>query len=230
MIRLHFVVEGQTEQAFVRAVLTEHLGHFDVSCAARAVETSRDRARIFRGGLLDYGRAKKDLSRWLKQDAHADARFTTMFDLYALPTDFPGYEATKGLVDPLARVEALELAFADDVGDPRFVPYIQLHEFEALLFADVTVLGERFEGHGDALARLEAVVTSFSSPEHIDDGPNTAPSKRIISEIPDYEGAKVSAGPVLASKIGLPTLRSKCPHFDDWIGRLENLIKTQRAG
>ena len=70
MIRLHFVVEGQTEQAFVRAVLTEHLGNFDVSRDARAVETSRHHARIARGGPLDYERAKKDLSQLCVAGTH----------------------------------------------------------------------------------------------------------------------------------------------------------------
>ena len=90
MIRLHFVVEGQTEETFVNTLLCPHLGQFNVSADARRVEMSPG----YRGGLTSYARAKRDLSRWMKQDQHSDARFTSMFDLYALPADFPQFAET----------------------------------------------------------------------------------------------------------------------------------------
>jgi hypothetical protein len=81
MIHLHMVVEGQTEEAFVNQVLIEHLAGFQVYADARCVEVSRDRRRrrSYRGGLRDYARGRRDLLRWMKQDAHADVFFTTMF-------------------------------------------------------------------------------------------------------------------------------------------------------
>jgi hypothetical protein len=100
MIRLHVVAEGQTEEEFVNTVLSLHLGAFDISTDVRCVETSRDRRGIHRGGMLDYRRAKRDLTFWMREDRRADAFFTTMFDLYALPDDFPGFDAGKGEKDP----------------------------------------------------------------------------------------------------------------------------------
>jgi hypothetical protein len=239
MIRLHCVVEGQTEEEFVNAVLAEHLGRFGISADVRRVETSRQRARyrsgrtvppkIFRGGLSSYSKARKDLDFWMKEDQNPDARFTTMFDLYALPSDFPAYEQASRAVDPRQRVETLERAVAADITDRRFVPYIQLHEFEALVLAEPLALASEFPGREVAVGRLDALARQYDNPELIDDGEQTAPSKRIMSEIPEYEGRKASAGPLVVAKIGLGKLRLKCPHFAGWLAKLEGLVATVGA-
>lgn len=225
MIRLHVVAEGQTEEGFVNAVLAEHLGAFDISTDVRCVETSRDRGRVYRGGLLDYARARRDLTRWMKEDRRSDAAFTTMFDLYALPPDFPDQAAARAQADVYQRVRTLEEAFARDVADPRFVPYLQVHEFEALLLSDPSCFHSRFGERHDGIDRLSRFAGTFVSPELIDDGPATAPSKRIIAEVPEYEGRKASAGPILAAAIGLDVIRRRCPHFAEWLSALERLTR-----
>ncbi|MGE0684731.1 MAG: DUF4276 family protein [Candidatus Binatia bacterium] len=223
MIRLHMVVEGQTEETFVNMVLVEHLGQFNIVTDARCVETSRRRGQIYRGGVLDYRRVKKDLSLWMKEDQNEDAYFTTMLDVYALPEDSPGFADAQKQSDPYSRVATLEKAFADDIEHRRFIPHLQLHEFEALLFCDLSKFDARFNEHADKIQSLAAECSQFTSPELIDDGKNSAPSKRIIREIPEYEGAKASAGPLIAQKIGLLTMRQKCRHFNDWLDKLETL-------
>ena len=221
-VKLNCIAEGQTEEAFVNEVLKPHLSYMSVWVNPIVVRTGYRRNVVYRGGLKTYARAKNDITRLLKQDRNPDTRFTTMFDLYALPTDFPGYpNAVQN--DPYQRVKALEDALGEDIPDRRFIPYIQLHEFEALLLSDPRKLDAQFDDRGDGISRLVEVVSQFSSPELINDGINTAPSKRIISAIPKYEGRKVSAGPLVAKNIGLSTLRSKCAHFADWLDRLESL-------
>lgn len=160
----------------------------------------------------------------LKQHDRRDVVISTMIDLYAIPKDFPGWDEADGLrTDPCQRVTRLEQRFSEDIGDPRFVPFIQLYEFEALLFAEPGQLALFYHDKPDELAALQAITDSYSSPELIDDGKTTAPSKRIIAHLPDYEGAKPVVGPQVAELIGLDTLRAKCPHFDQWVGRLEQL-------
>jgi hypothetical protein len=225
MIRLNMIVEGQTEEAFVHAVLEEQLAQRQVFVAVRCVETSRDKKRreIRRGGIRKYARLQDDLQRWMKEDQNPEAWFTTMFDYYALPDDFPGYGPARRLPTPRERVLALESAFGQALSHQRFIPYIQLHEFESFLFADPSKLDWEFIEHAEAIARLAAVAAQHSSPEDIDDGAETAPSKRIIREIPEYDFRKASAGPVVVSKIGLRLLREKCTHFHAWLERLEGL-------
>ena len=221
-IRLNFIVEGQTERKFVEDTLRPHLAGKSIIAAARCVETSRKHGRKYSGGIQAYTPAKLDIQRWLKEDNNSDARFTTMLDLYALPGGFPGYQEAMQQQDPYARVQILEDALGEDIPDHRFVPYIQLHEFEALLFSDPKKLEDQYERHSAGINRL-VQITEQTNPELIDDGKETAPSKRIIREIPQYSSTKASSGPIVAERIGLPVLRAKCSHFSDWIVRLEAL-------
>jgi hypothetical protein len=226
MIRLHVVAEGQTEETFVRRVLSPHLGHFDVSTDVHCVTTSRHRGRPFRGGLVSYAKAKRDIELWMKQDQSQDARFTTFFDLYRLPNDFPDFTEAGHRSDPHDRAEKLERAMAKDLGDPRFVPYLQVHEFEALVLVEPRELRVDFIEEERAIERLESLCSQFESPELIDD--EQPPSKRIIQVLPGYEGRKVAVGPLVTERIGLPKLRESCPHFDQWLTRLERLPEIGR--
>jgi hypothetical protein len=147
-----------------------------------------------------------------------------MIDLYAIHADFPALAEAENLRhSPYQRVEALEQAFAMDICDGRFVPYIQLHEYEAYPFSDPTSFRFFYNHHERQIAALKAIAERHATPELIDDGPHTAPSKRIIAELPDYEDAKSAVGPQVAELIGLDVIRSKCPHFDAWLSRREKL-------
>ncbi len=172
---------------------------------------------------MKYERSKRDLTRWMREDQNRDARFTTMIDLYGLPSDFPGYEEAARQSDPYNRVTVLEARLAEDLGDRRLIPYVQLHEFEALLFCDPSGLADLFIGNAEAVRRLADVASAVASPELMNDGDRTAPSKRIIEEIPQYAAQKAFAGSIVAERIGIGLMRQKCSHFDAWVGRLELL-------
>jgi hypothetical protein len=147
-----------------------------------------------------------------------------MIDFYGLPSDFPGYEQAQAANDPYARVTILERAFAEDIHSQRFIPYIQLHEFEALLLTDHTKLCDYYgEERLDDLKSLDDAIAVEANPELIDDGENSAPSKRISACIPEYGRAKPTVGPIVAEEIGLITLRKSCRHFNEWIKKLERL-------
>lgn len=227
MIRLNVVVEGQTEEAFGNRVLTPHLSAHSVFPSFQlttGAKTSVSRTR--KGGWNSYAAVKSHLRRWMKNDHSEEVWFTTMLDLYALPTDFPGWDEAKAIVDPFVKVDFLENIFKEDLeseGFSRFIPYLQLHEFEALLFTSPQHLDWEFLEHEKAIENLLKIASSFESPEHINCGADTAPSKRIIKEIPEYEYRKVSAGPLIANKIGMHNLKDGCKHFGDWINKLENL-------
>lgn len=225
MSRLNIIVEGQTEETFVNNVLAPHLGQVGIFAAARKVETGRSGVKIYRGGLSrtgGYARLKKDILLWAKQDNNQDVYFTTMIDLYALPADFPE-QAMWPALPVYERTQKLEGAFGKDINHQRFIPYIQVHEFESLLFSDPQQFDWEFIDQPVAIQRLWGVLEQFGNPEFINDGVETAPSKRIIEVLPQYERRKSSAGPVIAAKIGLSSLREKCPHFNEWVGKLEKL-------
>ena len=108
---------------------------------------------------------------------------------------------------------------------PRTSPTHSTHEYETILFADPEVFELTFDNGHRAIDELKKIATSFPTIEHIDDGATTAPSKRIVNLIPDYEDLKATAGPRIAADIGLPTIRAKCPHFDAWLTRLESILR-----
>ena len=227
MVRLNLLVEGQTEETFVKRTLTEHLAAQEVFAYPLVVSTRREGVQVWRGGVRHYARIKRDLKIWMNANQGTDVCFTTMFDLYRLPRDFPGFNDASKIGDPIERIANLEKAFREDIGSHRFIPYIQLHEFEALLLADPQKFDWEFIEHDQAIRKLRELVEGYNSPEEINDGQDTAPSKRIIGEIPEYKGRKASTGPLVASKIGLDVIRQKCPHFNDWLSRLERLGKGQ---
>ncbi|HTI68856.1 MAG TPA: DUF4276 family protein [Candidatus Limnocylindria bacterium] len=219
MIRLNLVVEGQTEETYVRDELALHLAAgFQVSAVASSIQTGRRRGTIFRGGLSSYAKLRNDVINWLNQDK--EAWVTTMIDLYRLPSDFPERTSAAKTADPVRRVERLESAFAQDIDSRRFIPYIQLHEFEALLFTDISRLRAFYLDSTREIEKLH-IETADLPPETINDGEMTAPSKRIQKYVPAYQ--KVASGATTARDIGLATIRSKCPHFDQWITKLESL-------
>jgi hypothetical protein len=148
-----------------------------------------------------------------------------MIDVYALPSDFPALIEGRKKTDAKEKVALLEKAFKDDIGRQNFVPYLQLHEYEALLFSDTTTCDsglKLFDGVS-RLKKLDEIREQFESPEHIDEGPNTAPSKRLKGLFPSYD--KLLFGPLITATIGLQKLREQCEHFDEWVTRLEQLNK-----
>ena len=153
-----------------------------------------------------------------------------MFDLYGLRDDFPGkVDHSRDPNNPMPYVLALEEALRNDIKDRRFIPYLQLHEYETMLFADLNPdhFASEFENCQKAIESLTKVAKNFPSIEHINDGPTTAPSKRICDVIPTYHGRKTTAGVSIAKSIGVTKIRAACPHFDRWLARLE---KFQREG
>jgi len=219
-LRLYITVEGQAEKAFADLALKPYLAHYNIEVKPRVVLTNRKLGK--RGGILDFAKIEGDLRRLMKQDGHPEARFTTMLDLYALPHEFPGWSEAQKKTLPRERVTALEEALYLNFKDTRFYPYIQLHEFEALLYCDLGELQRRLSDSASGIAALQKEV-SHLQPEEINEGATTAPSKRIIKHCPVYERSKVRVGAPAASAIGLSKLRASCPHFDQWLTKLEQL-------
>ncbi len=217
-IKLNITTEGETELKFVKNTLANYLFQFSIDVFSRCVTTSKG----FRGGMTSYEKAKRDIHAWLKQNASSEWKFTTMFDLYGLPNDFPGYKEAVKKNDPYEKVKILEEALKKDINDYRFIPYIQLHECEALIFADPEKLRLEFPDKEKAIGKL-VTMAQGENPELIDGHPDTAPSKRIIKQIKSYEKNKSTAGPSVVESIGILSLKEKCKHFNEWILKLEGL-------
>ncbi|MBN8229075.1 DUF4276 family protein [Corallococcus macrosporus] len=224
MKRLIIVVEGQTEEGFVKGVLCPHLNARSIYTSVIIVTTRRD---ALTGAKLDKGGGfwrnwDRDLRRVMGENSGPDVAFTTLIDLYGLPKDFPQLEALSRIGDTRHRASEVEDVISKQFGDRRLIPYVQRHEFEALVLASLGELARVLDAEDDlrGLEQLRSEIAAYP-PEDVNDGPKSAPSKRLLARIPSY--GKTLHGPLAVESTGLASLRAACPRFDAWVTRLEGL-------
>ena len=204
MVRLAVAVEGLTEVAFVDQHFAAHLLHYGVYATPTSL-----------GGRITVERL-----------AGRMAELFWSFDVVTSLVDYYGFE-DKGDDSVSELEERIRTAVLSEIGRPfnesRIVPYVQLHEFEGLLFSQITAFIGVPGADQAALRQLQSIRDQFLTPEDINDNPDTAPSKRIACVLPNYN--KRVNGPPIAQAIGLPTIRDQCPRFNSWITRLESLAE-----
>lgn len=235
MPRLLVLVEGETEEDFVKEVIRVHLvsrGYDSVS--ARLFGNARLRSR--RGGIRPWQSARQDILRHLKQDSGCVV--TSMVDYFGLPHSgeraWPGRADAAVVATTAMKASIVATALADDIASAmswssskrmRFVPFVVMHEFEGLLFSDCQGLAGAI-GRPGLSARLQAIRDEFQTPEDINDSAATAPSKRLQALVPGYQ--KRLSGVQAAIAIGLPNIRAACPQFSGWIAALEQIVPSAR--
>jgi hypothetical protein len=224
VIELVVIVEGETEQTFVRDQLAAHLTLHGTS--AWPVLPGRHRNH---GGVKKWEVARQDIIHPLKERRYC----STMFDYYGMPLDWPGRSEAVAREPKERATFVQDMVQADIVAamggkfDPKyFIPYVQLHEFEALAFADVGVLASVLSTittlpSATLIERFRGILDEAKDPEAINDGHETCPSRRISGIVPAYK--KRAQGPIITSRIGIETLRTQCAHFGEWMARLEHL-------
>ncbi len=225
MTRLLVHVEGQTEETFVNEILAPHLyAHGFQNVSARLLGAARVRKR--RGGICSWDVAATEVAKHLSGDTGAFA--TTIVDYYALPAGVDGWPGRSNCVTmahdykaPFL-AEALRADFAARHPNEanRFIPFVAMHEFEGFLFSDPATMASSM-GVPNLATAFKTIRDSFDTPEHINDSPQTAPSKRLLEAIPGYE--KVIHGNIAMIDIGLDRVRGECPGFSQWLTRLEQI-------
>jgi hypothetical protein len=225
-MKLFIYVEGQEEELFVNRVLRGHLRPFGVIVqkpvlAATSFRISgENEAEVSVGGVTNYASIRDDiLNQFANDEIKAADVLTTLIDLYALPPSFPGYaqELSGG-----RKAGNIEQEWKADIGRANFFPYIQVHEFEALVLTRPSVLTEYYPEHSSAIEKLRGDCAPFRTPEDINDAKETSPSHRILDSVPTYQ--KIDGFRHLQD-IGLPELKAHCPRFKVWIERCENFFR-----
>jgi hypothetical protein len=220
MRRIIVICEGQPEEAFIRQVLVPPFLGKGVHLQGITVNTSPSH----KGGALSYDRLRRAARNAL---ASGDpVAVTTLIDLYKLDTKFPGFDAASAQTNLQMRLQALEAALHTNVVefsgcDPaRFIPHIQPHEFEALLFSDVQALVAVEAGWSHAMAALTAIRAQVATPEDINQGYSTKPSSRLETLLRSPGYRKLRHGPIAAERVGLTRMAQECPHFARSLARL----------
>ena len=218
MTRVYVLCEGQSEESFVNGLLSPMLQLKRIAIVPIICLTKRNKdGKKYKGGVSTYGKIRNEIVTLCRQ--HPNEFVTMMFDYYMFPYDETGRErgSNTSIKD---KVLHLEERIDQDIGMRNFIPNIVLHEFEGLLFSSPGAFN--YCGFSeDNIRKLQHIRDSHESPEHIDDGNTTAPSKRILAIHPKYN--KVLDGTAIARNIGIDKIQSECRHFNSWIKKIENL-------
>ena len=129
MKRIYVVTEGQSETNFVNRVLSPFFITLNKILIPTTVLTKADenKGKMYKGGLLNYAKAKITIEKDLTYTKDENVFVTTMFDLYALPNDTPGKNEADKVLDPYQKVSCIEKAMiaSANLSKPVYHPYIQ---------------------------------------------------------------------------------------------------------
>ncbi|MBV9576810.1 MAG: DUF4276 family protein [Gammaproteobacteria bacterium] len=224
-IEVFLVVEGQTEQTFIRDILAPEIAQKGMYLHAALIGKPGHK-----GGDIRFERAKNDIGNFLTQ--RKDTFVSMMIDYFRVDASWPGRDLINNKTREGMKLSAIDkaklikeethkkiiAAFPDHNAETRFIPYIEMHEFEALLFSDASILAKRI---GVDVSLIQNIINECGSPEEINDNPDSAPSVRLNNLMNNYR--KVAMGKSIAEAIGINKIRSQCPNFNEWLIQLENI-------
>jgi len=222
IINIVAIVEGPTEQIFIRDIVTPHLAEKSIFLTPIILSKPGQK-----GGDVKFSRAKNDIERHLKQ--RPDTYLTLFIDYYGVRKGWPGRDITADEKRALttaqkakkvndATLQEVCQLYEDYRPDRRFIPFIAMYEFEALLFSDSQILSEKL---GVDKIQIDDILRECGEPENINDSPTSAPSKRLEALSDRFK--KTTTGITIAKSIGLQKIREKCPIFNEWLLRIEQL-------
>ena len=217
---VYIICEGQTEEEFVNVILRPFFNIHQIYDVRPILMTT---SKGHKGGDVKYDRLKHNVDNLLKRET--DILVSTFIDFFRLKTDFPKFVEAQAIQNKIQRVDFLEQALNDSINNPRFVPYIQLHEFEGLLFA----AKDGFEFLPDLnttnLNRLLLAVNEKVNPEELNDGELTAPSKRLEQLIQGFDKNKPFYGGIIAEVNTIHPVLARCLRFKSWVETLIEKVK-----
>ncbi len=217
MKRLYIIVEGQTEQEFVNSVIAPYIQQYGVySVTPVLIRTSK----TGRGGFVNYNHFKNDTKRLL-YSKKTDFVVSMFVDYFRIPKNIPNKDKWEHVENHLEQIIMMENCIAEDINDNRFIPYIQMHEFEALLFSSNKGFQTYFTE--EESKNTQNIIDTYNNPEDINTSPQGAPSKRLLAIKNNYE--KVLDGNLIALEIGISDIIAKCPRFRAWTERLIEACK-----
>jgi hypothetical protein len=219
---MHILCEGNTEHIFVQKILKPYLLEQGFTAVKSQKVTTNAKLKAS-GGVSKYSKIKKDIQNFRQSNPiveHEQRIITTMIDYYKFPTDSPSYEESKKIKDPYKRIQFLEEEFKKDINDQVFVPYIQLHEIETLVFCGIEHISAFYPKTEKKCEKLIKELNEVGNPELINNSEQTSPSKRIERVLGHYD--KPNLCKVVTERVGVEELRRQCKHFNEWIEKLIN--------
>jgi hypothetical protein len=218
MKRIIIICEGETEQEFCVKTLYPHFFSKHFIIQSPLIKKSM-------GGIVNWKDIKKQIEITLENEP--DVFVTMLIDFYGVYTKhkFPNWEESKIHTNKNTQMDSLEEGMKNSIDEKlryRFIPYIQLHEFEGLLFNDINIFYSQIPKKDLVnINELQSTFAAYENPEMINNSKQTSPSHRLERIISGYN--KIVYGNILAEAIGLNNIRLKSPRFNNWISKLESL-------
>ena len=216
MKRVIFIVEGDTEISFIQKCIMPYLYQKGFTNPMNAQKIITNRKKNKKGGNVAFEYLKNDIERVA---ATRNVLITTFLDFFRLPTDFPGYTTDSLKIEQIE--EAIRENISSIVDRANFLPYIQRHEIEALMYTNMDGFNYVVDKE-ESLNKLKEIINQYANPEDINSGSETAPSKRLMKIFP-YQ--KTTDGEIILEALPIDDIRSKCPRFNEWLENLENGIR-----
>lgn len=216
MKRVIFIVEGDTEISFIQKCIMPYLYQKGFTNPMNAQKIITNRKKNKKGGNVAFEYLKNDIERVA---ATRNVLITTFLDFFRLPTDFPGYTTDSLKIEQIE--EAVRKNISSIVDRANFLPYIQRHEIEALMYTNMDGFNYVVDKE-ESLNKLKEIINQYANPEDINSGSETAPSKRLMKIFP-YQ--KTTDGEIILEALPINDIRSKCPRFNEWLENLENGIR-----
>lgn len=217
MKNVYIYCEGPTEESFINEILYPYFFNIGIAVYPIICTTKRTAAKKYKGGVSDYAKIKKELTMLCKQ--HKNEYVTTMFDYYAMPDNTPGIDCAEP--DVHERIKRIEQTIDADIAQRNCNFHFMLHEFEAILFSNPDSFA--LIADEDVVNSIREIRESYPTPEHINNSPETAPSKRLEVLIPNYP--KIKNGTLLSKNMGIDVIMNQCPHFKSWIESIVTLAR-----
>jgi hypothetical protein len=220
--RLIIYCEGQTEEKIVKRILKPHLLAHGVHVQPPILAATTQDPCGQRGGFTNWEAMQFDLRQIFTSNDSDSIRFTTLLDVYKMPNKVLALAGFSLPLTAVADIEDVERAMEDVLGEPRLRAYLQRHEIEALLLADMDALERVFRRFKPGLEQLRADIAGFANAEDINHGSETHPAARLAAVVPGYEDMKPANAYFVLAEAGLAAVRAKCPRFDAWLKQWED--------
>ena len=218
-VSIHVLAEGITEKKFIESILTPYLANKNIFMTVSVIDKPGEK-----GGDVKFTRTIREIGNFLKQ--RNERYVTTFIDYYGIK-EWPGTDKVSANMRPLEKADHINTSTLYEVNEQlalfrsneRFIPFIAIHEFEALLFSEPQILASKLNVDKSV---IDAIITECREPENINNSPQTAPSKRL-NFLTDERFRKTTTGIIIAKEIGVERIRDKCPVFNQWLAKIENL-------
>jgi hypothetical protein len=224
---VYFIVEGETELEFVNKLIIPYLYSKGLKCNIQGYPITMSGGGHGVNNIQHFINTITPVLNYKKEPV-----VTTLIDYFRLNSEkkIPGYDLCMKNILVDDKILCLENKYNEVVQNIKpyrfFLPYIQKHEIETLLFASPE---EGFCLESDKIKNAVIEITrKYPDIEDINGNEEGAPSSRLekIFKMDNKKYDKIIDGIEIAELTGIDNILKKCGRFNNWLDKVINLSTT----